>query len=189
MASYFYSPIKQKILLLLASGIALGFSNSPRLHHKILKSIPKAFRDINRSVLRRTINEFKYKRLVDFSENKDGTVTITLTVLGRKQALRYNPDNISIQNPPHWDKKWRVIVFDIPEKKRRARDALRFEMKKLGFFELQRSVWVYPHDCRDAIDFLVEFFEVRNYVRYLVVSEMSYDADLKVHFNLQNIVV
>lgn len=184
MASYFYSPIKQKILLLLASGIILGFSHSPRVHYRVLKSIPKAFRSIDRNVLKKTINEFKYKRLVDFNENQDGTITITLTKLGEKQALRYNPDNISISIPSRWDKKWRVVVFDVPEKKRRARDALRLEMKKLGFLELQRSVWVYPYDCRDAIDFLVEFFEMRNYVRYLVVSEMSHDADLRIHFKL-----
>ena len=184
MASYFYSSTKQKILLLLAAGITLGFSRSPRVHYKILKSIPKAFKAINRNVLRRTINEFKYKRLVDFNEHSDGTIKITLTKLGEKHALKYDPDSILIPMPVRWDKKWRIIVFDIPERKRKARDALRLEMKKLGFLELQKSVWVYPYDCRDAVDFLVEFFEVRTCVRYLVVSEISHDADLRMHFNL-----
>ena len=75
------------------------------------------------------------------------------------------------------------MIFDIPEKKRPARDALRQEMKKLGFLELQKSVWVFPYECRNAIDFLVELFEIRNHVRYLVVSEMTYDADLRLYFN------
>src|SRR3989344_1344274 len=161
MASYFHSPIKQKIVLLLAAGITLGLSPSPRTHYRILKSVPKAFKAIERNTLKRIINE-----------------------LGKKHALRYNPENISISIPTCWDKKCRIIVFDIPEKKRKARDALRFEIKKLGFFELQKSVWIYPFDCRNAIDFLVEFFEVRRYVRYLVVSEMTYDADLKLRFGL-----
>lgn len=168
----------------MAAGITLGLSPSPRTHYRILKSVPKAFKAIERNTLKRIINEFKYKRLVEFKEEKNGDITIVLSELGKKHALRYNPENISISIPTCWDKKWRIIVFDIPEKKRKARDALRFEIKKLGFFELQKSVWIYPFDCRNAIDFLVEFFEVRRYVRYLVVSEMTYDADLKLRFGL-----
>ena len=183
MAKFLYSPVKQKILLLLASGLALGLSRSPRTHFRIIKSIPKAWSEIERTTLRRIVREFKHKGWVDFKEEKDGSITVVLTKLGEKHAFRYDPDNISIPKPSRWDRKWRIVIFDIPEKKRPARDALRQEMKKLGFLELQKSVWVFPYECRNAIDFLVELFEIRNHVRYLVVSEMTYDADLRLYFN------
>lgn len=48
-----------------------------------------------------------------------------------------------------WDHKWRFIFFDIREQKRTVRDRLRYLLKRYGFKQLQRSVWVYPHECRD----------------------------------------
>lgn len=185
MAKYLYSPLKQRVILLLAAGLTLGFSHSPRVHVKIWKNLPKAWKAIGRITLRRIIKEFKYKRLVDFKEEQDGTVTVTLTKLGEHHALRYDPENVKIRIPRKWDKIWRVVVFDIPEKKKRARDALRWELKKLGFFELQKSVWIFPYECDDAIDFLTEFFEIRDHVRVLEVSNISHDADLKLHFTLE----
>src|SRR3989344_2339715 len=184
MAKYLYSPIKQRVVLLLAAGLTLGFSPSPRVHARIWKSLPKAWKEIGRTTLRRIIKEFRYKRLVDLKEEKDGTVTVVLTKLGELHALRYNPENIKIAVPVRWDKKWRIVIFDIPEKKKKARDALRWELKKLGFFELQKSVWVFPYECGDAIDFLVELFEIRNCVRLLEVAKISNDADLRLYFNL-----
>ena len=184
MARYFYSPAKQKAVLLLAAGIDLIIFAPSRSKWRIAKNLHKAWKEINRTTLRRIINEFRYSRLVDFKENKDGTVSVELTELGKIHAIRYNPENIFIEIPKKWDKKWRIVIFDVPEKKRNARDALRWEMKKLGFFELQKSVWVFPYDCKDAIDFLVELFEIRNHVRYITVERMSLDADLKLHFNL-----
>ena len=185
MAKYLYSPAKQRVVLLLAAGLTLGFSPNPRTHAKVWKSLSKAWKDIGRTTLRRIIKELKYKRLVDFKEEKDGTVTVLLSKLGKKHAIRYDPKNMKISIPSKWDKKWRIVIFDIPEKKRIARDTLRQEMKKLGFLELQKSVWIFPYNCQDAVDFLVELFKVRNYVRYLVVTEISHDADLRLHFDLE----
>ena len=184
MKKHFSSATKQKALLLLAAGLVLGFSPSPRMHARIWKTLPKAWKAINRAQLRRIIKEFKYHRLVDFREEKDGTYTVVLTKLGKQYAVRYDPENISIKIPARWDGKWRVVIFDIPEKRKGARDALRWELKKLGFVELQRSVWVFPYECRDQIDFIVEMFEIREHVYFLEVSHITQDAKLRLHFDL-----
>ena len=170
--------------MLLATGLALGFRGSLKVNAKFWNNLPKDWKKIGRTTLWRIINEFKYKRLVDFKEERDGSVSVVLSRLGKKHAIRYDPENIKIRKPSHWDKKWRIVVFDIPEKKRIARDTLRREVKKIGFFEMQKSVWVFPYECEDAIDFLVELYEVRNYVRYLTTEKISHDADLKLHFDL-----
>ena len=91
MAKYYFSPIKQRVVMLLAAGLMLGFSKSSRTHAKIWKNLPKVWKEIGRITLRRVIKEFKYKRLVDFKEEKDGTVSVVLTKLGQQHALKYNP--------------------------------------------------------------------------------------------------
>ncbi|QQG46647.1 MAG: CRISPR-associated endonuclease Cas2 [Candidatus Niyogibacteria bacterium] len=162
----------------------MGLSRSPRTNWHIIKNLSKEWRDVDRRTLRRVLREFKYDRLVNFKDEDDGTVSIVINERGKRFAMRYNPDQIEMAKPVRWDKKWRIVVFDIPEKKRTARDALRKKLKKLGFYELQKSTWVFPYECSNEINFLAEFFEVQQHVRVLTVEKMSMDADLKLHFDL-----
>jgi len=184
MAKYHYSQAKQKVLLLLAAGVVMGLSGSPRVHWKIIKNLPKAWKEIDRATLRRILREFKYDRLVDFRDEKDGSVSIVITEKGETLAMRYDPDKMQIAKAVRWDRKWRMVIFDIPEKRRAGRDALREKLKKLGFYEFQKSVWVFPYSCEREIKFLAEFFEVQQYIRILTVQDVSMDADLKLHFGL-----
>ena len=61
---------KQKILLLLLSGIALGFSRTPRGYFKILKGVSEDWREIERSRLYRIVGEFYNNRLIDYKKIK-----------------------------------------------------------------------------------------------------------------------
>ena len=47
-----------------------------------------------------------------------------------------------------WDKQWRVVSFDIPEKVRYSRLKLRITLRDIGFVKLQNSLWAYPYDCK-----------------------------------------
>ena len=185
MAKYFYSATKQRILLLLAAGVALSISAYPRKRARVWNDLPKEWDKIGKRVLRRVIREFKYKRIVDFKEEKNGMIKVVLSEFGKQHSIRYDPENIQIEIPKKWDKKWRIAIFDIPEKKKQAREALRRELKKLGFLELQKSVWCFPYDCNDAINFIAELFEIRENVRLLEVFKISHDADLKLRFGLE----
>lgn len=184
MATYYYSPTKQKILALLATGVVLGLSHSPKVQWRIIRNLPKVFRDIERTTLRRIIHEFKYERLVDFRFEKDGSISVVLTEKGKRFALRYNPDLMTLKKPSRWDGKWRIVMFDIPEKKKAAREAFRKYLAELGFYQMQRSVLGWPYDCKNEIQFLVELFEVRQYTQYVVADEILHDFPLKLYFKL-----
>ncbi len=69
-------------------------------------------------------------------------------------------------------------------RKIKARDALRERLKNLGFYELQKSVFVFPYECQDEVNFLIEFFNLRKYVRYAVVESIDNDLHLRKIFNL-----
>ena len=175
---------KKKILLLLFTGLALGFSRSPKNYFKILESVAKEWKEIDRKRLTQAVREFYAERVVDYKEKEDGKVEIILTKNGRKKALKFQFDEMKIKKPDEWDGKWRVVIFDIPEKKKRAREALRDKLKELGFKELQKSVFIFPFECEDEIDFIVEVFEIRNCVRFLRVDSFTNDEQFKLKFRL-----
>gem|GEM_PF-332495 len=92
-----------------------------------------------------------------------------LTREGQAILKKKHIDDITITRPSKWGGKWRVVIFDIPEKYKQARDALRGKLRHLGFHYLNLSVWLYPYECQNEINAIVEYYGVGPYVRYMVV--------------------
>ena len=176
--------MKKKVLLLLLAGLALGLTRSPKKHWWILKQIPKEWEKINRQALERAINSLYVSHLIREKYNKDGTTTLILSENGKQRALRFNIDKMEIKKPSNWDKKWRVVMFDIPEKLRRLRDSLRLHFREIGLIELQKSVFVYPYPCSDEIEFILELYNARRYVRFILAEKIDNQLHLVKKFNL-----
>lgn len=176
--------VQQKILLLLLAGLALSFTRSPKRYFKIVHDAQKEWRKINHRALKRAINNLYSSKLIEKKENKDGTITIILSSEGKTKALTYRLEEMEIAKPAKWDKKWRVVLFDIPEKRRKLRDILRFRLKKLGFYEFQKSVFVHSYDCKNEIDYLIEMYDIRRYVRFIIADYLDNELHLKKHFTI-----
>jgi len=175
----------QKILLLLLSGTAIAFSYSPSRAKRIFRATASEWRDINRRESWRAIRRLYESKLIFYQEEKDGAIHIVLNREGKQVALRYRIDELSIRKPQHWDRRWRVILFDIPETKRPLRDSLRHQLKQLGLVEFQKSVFVHPYDCRDEIDFIIELYNARRYVRFIEAVSVDNELHLKRKFRLK----
>lgn len=175
---------QKKILLLLLGGVALGFSSSPKNYFRVLKSIEHDWKEINETALKRSIKSLYASKLIKIIHNPDKTITITLTQNGKNKALTYNMNKMKIAKPTKWDKKWRIVMFDIPENRKKHRDALRFHLKDLGFFEYQKSVFAHPFECTDELDYVIEFYDLRKFVRVIIAEKLDNELHLKKHFNL-----
>lgn len=175
---------KKKLLLLLASGIGLSLARTPKQYFRVIKETHRAYKEIDRKKLFRLISEFRHDRLIKCEDNPDGTTTIVLTEDGHKKALRYNIDDIKIKTPKRWDKKWRLVVFDVPEKKKHAREVLRSKLKELGFHQLQKSCFIHPYECENEINFITELFELRPYITLVKIEKITNESALKLTFNL-----
>lgn len=178
------SPIKRKILLLLEAGIVLGFARSSKRQKKIFNIVRREWKNIDRQYLYRIVEEFHKERLLDFKDNANGSTTILLSEHGKEKILEFKINEMKIKKPSHWDGKWRVVFFDIPEKRRRTRDMIRCKLKELEFYEYQKSVFIHPFPCLDEINFLIEFFDARNFVRSGELTNLTNDAELKLFFKI-----
>ena len=107
-----------------------------------------------------------------------------LTVEGEKKLRQLELRGYKLTKPKKWDKKWRVIIFDIPEKKRKARDQIRSMLVSAGLYRLQDSVWVYPYDCEDIIGLLKTDIGVGKDLLYMIADEIENDRHLRENFGL-----
>lgn len=109
---------------------------------------------------------------------------LRLTEKGRAKLRQLELNDYALQKPKRWDKKWRVLIFDIKETRRSTRDKIRHTLSIIGFIRLQHSVWVYPYDCEDTITLLKADFEIGKDLLYLIVDTIENDKKLKRAFEL-----
>jgi CRISPR-associated endonuclease Cas2 len=179
--------LAKEILLMIAAGIAIpaaflmpGIPIALRPLVKLLSDKCHARKAEN---FTHSITYLKRKRLVSVVE-KDGQELLTLSEAGKKRVLQFNLDQLEIARPRKWDWNWRIVIFDIPEKRKAGREALRSKLKQLGFYQLQKSCFIHPFDCKSEIDFISEIYEVSPYVNFIVAREVEGAKQLRRIFNL-----
>jgi len=122
------------------------------------------------------------KGLVRFVE-REGHDVLEITPAGRR-LLELELAKKDIGRPRKWDGRYRVVAFDISERFKLQRDALRRSMLSLGFLRLQNSMWVFPHDCEELIVLIKSELHLGKNVIYMIVDEIDNDDWIRRHFKL-----
>ncbi|MCX6718329.1 MAG: hypothetical protein NTY81_01855 [Candidatus Staskawiczbacteria bacterium] len=175
--------IREKILLLLLGGVAFGYSITPGKQRMVLRTISREWNKINKRELREGIKYLYKLDFIDKDVSKNGFVKLSLTKKGRLKLLNCRLNNLK-NKKVKWDEKWRMVAFDVPEKYKSGRDALRRKLRSVGFCELQKSVFVTSIDCEKEIESLVNFFRLEKYVRFGVLDKIDNEKHLKKLFKL-----
>lgn len=178
---------KTILLALLAAGLTTSPRKSQQIWVEILrllfpseKNFPKATTEAQ---VRKQFHRLRNAELISFKELSDGEIKIELTSRGRKRALQYKLETLKIKKPRTWDRKWRIIVFDIPEREKKARDSFRQSLRAMGCLQIQKSVWIHPFPCEDEIEFVAQLFGVGQYF-FLATAKINHDKTLRDWFNL-----
>lgn len=108
-----------------------------------------------------------------------------LTKKGEWFAARIGEGSLVPKKPRRWDGKWRMLIFDIPETRKKSRAQLRCTLAGLGFRRLQDSVWVYPYDCEDFVTILKLDMRVGKDILYIIADRIENDKPLRIHFGLE----
>jgi len=153
---------------------------------RLLKQVEKVIGPSPR--LKRRVSQ-KYSELIAqgiFKRiNSSGGSRIELTEKGKRLAeelaLR---DELRPEKQKKWDYKWRIIMFDVWERRRNVRDELRHILKEFGFVKVQDSAWAYPYPCEKLLVFLRTHLKLGHGILYIVADEIEYDEKLRQHFKL-----
>lgn len=178
-------PDKKTILTILKAGTVLTLAMLAPGTVRLFKDDPtfSSWQKFHQPLLRRNIKNLKRKGLVSFFE-EDGETIVKITDKGKTEVLKFNLDKIAIKRPDSWDRKWRIIIFDIPEEKKEAREILRKKLKELEFYQFQESVFIFPFPCEKEIKFLREIFEVPDEVKIILAQKVENEEELRKMYGL-----
>lgn len=110
---------------------------------------------------------------------------LCLTEKGEKKLHYLSLRDYHMPTPKKWDERWRVLIFDIPEKRKGLREKIRNTLVMVGFVRLQDSVWIYPYDCEDLITLLKADFKIGKDMLYMIVDTLEYDTPVRQRFDLK----
>lgn len=184
---YRVGPIQKKILLVLLGGVALGLSSSPRQYFYTFRKISDDWKNIREDNFNRSISVLAKEKLIEEKMLPDGTMKPILTKEGKKQAslLMLFRGVADFKKPKNWDKKWRIVIFDIPEGDRVFRSILRQHLRALSFFKLQQSVFISPYPCEKMISDLINIYSASRYVKVITAIKVDDEKRIKKHFSIK----
>ena len=109
------------------------------------------------------------RRLLYYAKRK-GYINqhLQTTRAGEERLKKISYETIEMSGT--WDKKWRMVMYDVPEELHGARDQIRRLLKQLGFVQLQASVWIHPLPCLDQFE---QIRKVSNLENALILVETS----------------
>lgn len=185
---YYFKKPKSEIVkdifgYLLLVGAVYVAASSPYFTIKLLREI-KRWRKYPRKKLSSAFYVLKKQGCIKI-ERRGSQIYIFLTKEGKKKAGWLQIDALKIKKPKKWDRKWRLVIFDISQLKKFFREAFRGKLKELGFYLLQKSIWIIPYDCRNEIEILRDFFGLsKKEVRLIVAEDVENSEELKKIFKL-----
>ncbi|MDO8407722.1 MAG: hypothetical protein Q7S95_00595 [bacterium] len=110
---------------------------------------------------------------------------LRLTDTGQAHIERILIREYKVPEPVRWDGKWRILMFDIREKRRGIRTRLRKLLQGAAFFHLQDSVWIYPYPCDEFVALVrAHLASGVGELRVVTADALEADRPLREHFGL-----
>ena len=131
-----------------------------------MPNLPAALRPFikkrGKKEFRKTLQRLDEKGIIYLSGEK-----IKLTKRGEKILQEIEIKDLSIEKPAKWDKIWHLVSYDIPEHLKKERDWFRWNLEKLGFLQIHKSLWVLPYDCKEEIAIISQHLKISPFVVYM----------------------
>lgn len=181
-----FDPKVKDVLKLLGGGTVLAASFvMPGAAGVVLKEYKqykkdkdeKEWKKFNLWRLKQVIKRLEKQKIVEF---RDGGVQ--LTEKGKRKILKFDLDDMQLKRKT--DGKWRLIIYDIADFRKKERDFFREILKRMKFLKLQQSIYLTPYVCEDEIEYLKQMFGVGQEVQILKVTGIEKEKYYKEYFGI-----
>jgi CRISPR-associated endonuclease Cas2 len=172
-----HNPKNSQMILVwcLESALGLIFKAAEVIGEKISRSELNEYfsqntsEEVSSRQISKMIYELKKRDYLDWSEGD----SVRLTEKAKIKII----DQIS--ETKERDGKYRLISFDIPEIKRQNRNNFRRAIKRIGFKQVQKSLWVSDRNVGELVEAAANEYKVNDYIAYFVADKSNIDKYLK----------
>jgi len=184
-----YGEIVKKIIDVFADLlIATKISYLPSPYYtlgKFIKALLEEDKNLSKKQIKKALYDLEKRQLIDIIE-KNGQVKIYLQEKGKQKVITRSIKLLLDykKKEKKWDGRWFMVFFDVPEIERRKRNFLRRYLKRLGFYQYQQSVYIFPFECKKEVNLIKEIVEGAKYMKYIIASEIEEEEKIKKYFGL-----
>lgn len=176
---------KQILILLGIAGVitaSIFVAGLPRALTPFLKKQHKKWGHFNKRILKAQLKRLQKTGVIE-QNLENGEVLFKLTNKGRTKLFKYQLESFSLDKN-NWDGKWRLVAYDIPIGKKNQAEAFRTLIKRMQFYQLQKSLWLTPYKCDSEIEFLKNLYSLENHVTILTVTGLESESAYKSYFGI-----
>lgn len=166
---------KDVLKVLAITGVVVASIAIPNLP-MALGAAYKQWKNVNRKDLGRIIKRLQKQEMLEIQEDH-GKIRFIITERGKRRLLEYDFENLELKTKKR-DGKWRLIIFDIPEDKKKNRDAFSKKLRELGCIRLQDSVYASAFPCKNEIDFMCHFLGISDFVTLASLDKIERGEEL-----------
>lgn len=168
--------VEKEIIMAVGMGALVAASlvcpNLPLVLKVFLKKQGKRY-------LRHKINKLERTGLIYFNGEQ---IKLTKSGLNLRKTIQLS--EISVVMPKKWDGLWRLVSYDVSEERKKERDSFRQMLERVGFRKVQKSLWVYPFDCKEQVVIMADNLGLASQVIYMETEKMPNQLKLEKVFNL-----
>lgn len=157
---------------------------------ELIESVGQVFRHIDNPSQKRKrtlsiIRRLEKQKIIDLKREGD-KVFVYLKDINRPKVAKYSIKSLLDLKlkKKKWNNNWVIVFFDVPEQQRNKRDYFRRFLKEIGFYPYQKSVYVFPHECKKEIDLVKKIVAGGKYIKYAVADYIEDEEKIKRYFNL-----
>jgi DNA-binding transcriptional regulator PaaX len=172
-----------KLLEMFSAGFVVRYERTNKRRKLRYDQIDIAWQTMDRKQLHSALEWLKLSGLTTTVKEGNSRERIKITNRGRARLLDHHLKTQAIRKPKRWDKKWRLVMYDIPENRKSVRDTLRKRLKDMGFLEFQKSTFVHPYPCYDEVNFVINYYSIEDHV-YCVDATIKPDRKLRAMFKV-----
>ena len=188
-----YKPGELKEIILAGIGVSVLLAGSflitpnfPIVFAGLMKVIEEFRKEkIPEIKVRRVLKNLEKKKIISLEQNGEDVIVkvldnynVELVKYSIKQLLELKKRKKS------WDKRWFLVAFDVPEEEKNKRNYLRNFLKRIGFYQYQKSLYAYPYECEKEIALIKKIVEGGKYINYIIADRLEKETELKIYFQL-----
>ena len=166
---------------------AIAISRHPARHSLSVYRALRDFKELQamsdrqlRYVSRYVIN----KKYIAIRRHERGHAHIELTRAGTTVVAGNALYALKPVKQAVWDRKWRIVMFDIPNEMKSARDMFAGTLKRFGFERIQKSVFVYPYPCEEELEVVAEYLGIADHIDIILADRITRENSYKKTFGL-----